>query len=104
MSVESRKMKGVVGEVGIERDEERLNSFNIALRLIVNNGKPLNFEQADRLMMEMRGELLGKEVELSTIVFPCPVCGKVFNKEKGMKQHMRMVHSKKGKGKKSKKR
>jgi uncharacterized C2H2 Zn-finger protein len=36
-------------------------------------------------------------VEISAIVVACPVCGKGFNTEQGMKQHVRMVHEKKKK-------
>ena len=48
-------------------------------------------------MKQFRTELLGKKAEITAIVVPCPICGKGFNTEQGMKQHVRMVHEKKRK-------
>jgi uncharacterized Zn finger protein (UPF0148 family) len=41
----------------------------------------------------MRKELLGKNIEFEAISIPCPVCGRTFNTEAGMKQHVRLQHS-----------
>jgi hypothetical protein len=98
-----QKIKGVVGEVGLERDGERFNAFNVTISMVVNTGKTLTFNQGEQLIKEFRKELLGKAVEITAIIVPCPVCGKGFNSEQGMKQHVRMVHKKKTKPKGPKK-
>jgi hypothetical protein len=95
----NERIKGVVGEVGLVRDIEKFNSFNLTINMVVDSGKAMTYEKGERLMNEFRKELLGKKVEIAAIVVPCPICGKGFNTEQGMKQHMRMVHDKKKKGK-----
>jgi len=95
--LDCQKVKGVVGEVGLERDGERFNTFNVTISMVVNSGKTLTFNQGEQLIKQFRKELLGKAVEISAIVVACPVCGKGFNTEQGMKQHVRMVHEKKKK-------
>ena len=97
MESDYQKVKGVVGEVGLERDGERFNAFNVKISMIVDSGKAMTFDQGEQLIKQFRKELLGKKVEIATIVVPCPVCGKCFNTEQGMKQHVRMVHEKKKK-------
>ena len=92
-----QKVKGVVGEVGLERDGERFNAFNVTVSVVVDSGKALTFDQGEQLIKQFRKELLGKKVEVAAIVVLCPVCGKGFNTEQGMKQHVRMVHDKKKK-------
>jgi hypothetical protein len=101
-----QKVKGVVGEVGLERDGERFNAFNVTVSVVVDSGKALTFDQGEQLIKQYRKELLGKKVEVAAIVVLCPVCGKGFNTEQGMRQHARMVHEKKKKKaeKKTKKR
>lgn len=99
MDSDLQKIKGVVGEVGLERDGERFNAFNVTISMVVDTGKTLTFNQGEQLIKEFRRELLGKAVEITAIVVPCPICGKGFNSEQGMKQHMRMVHEKKTKPK-----
>ena len=100
MSEEDQKLKGVIGEVSLERDEDKFNTFNVTIKMIVDNGKPLNYDRGETLVQQFRKGLLGKKVELSAVVVACPVCGKGFNTEGGMKQHMRMIHGdKKGSGK-----
>ena len=84
------KIKGVVGEIGLERKEGK---FNLTVGLVLKTGG-LTYAQGERLMAEMRKELLGKVVEIAEIIHPCPVCGKGFNTSQGMKQHVRMVHEK----------
>ncbi|UCH56903.1 MAG: C2H2-type zinc finger protein [Candidatus Bathyarchaeota archaeon] len=92
---EEEKIKGMVGEVGLIRDEERFNAFNLTISMVLKSGKPLTLDQAESMIKQYRKELLGKEVEISAITVPCPICGKGFNTEQGMKQHVRMVHKKK---------
>ena len=92
MSEENQKLKGVIGEVSLERDEDKFNTFNVAIKMIVDNGRPLSYDRGETLVQQFRKGLLGKKVELSAVVVACPVCGKGFNSEVGMKQHMRMIH------------
>ena len=87
------KIKGIVGEIGLERNEGKFNSFNLTVGLVLKTGG-LSYAQGERLIAEMRKELLGKVVEIAEIIHPCPVCGKGFNTAQGMKQHVRMVHEK----------
>ena len=92
------KIKGIVGEVGLERNEGKFNSFSLTVGLTLKTGG-LSYAQGERLVAEMRKELLGKAVEIAEIIHLCPVCEKGFNTMQGMKQHVRMVHEK---GKKKK--
>ncbi len=90
------KIKGIGGEIGLERKEGK---FNLTVGLVLKTGG-LTYAQGERLMAEMRKELLGKMVEIAEIIHLCPVCEKGFNTAQGMKQHIRMVHEK-GKKKKT---
>jgi hypothetical protein len=87
------KIKGVVGEIGLERNGGKFNSFNLTVGLVLKTGG-LTYAQGERLIVEMRKELLGKMVEIAEIIHLCPVCEKGFNTMQGMKQHVRMVHEK----------
>ncbi len=87
------KIKGIVGEVGLERNEGKFNSFSVTVGLTLKTGA-LTYAQGERLIAEMRKELLGKAVEIAEIIHLCPVCEKGFNTMQGMKQHVRMVHEK----------
>jgi len=98
LDAESQSIKGKIAEVGLTRDEEQYNTFNITLSMVLKS-KSLTYDEGESLMRQFRKELLGKDVEIAAIVFPCPVCGKGFNTEQGMKQHVRMVHEKKRKAK-----
>ncbi len=102
MDAESRSLEGVVSEVGLRRDDERFNSFNLTISMVLKSDGALSFDQGERLMREYRKELLGKRVEINAVVFTCPVCGRGFNTEQGMKQHARMVHEGKGRASKPK--
>jgi len=93
------KIKGVVGEVGLARDEDKFNAYNITIGLIVKSERSLTYAQGERLIKQYQRDLLGKEIEIASIIHPCPVCGKGFNTAQGMKQHVRMVHEKKKKAK-----
>lgn len=94
------KIKGVVGEVGLERNEGAFNSFSVNLSLTLKGS--LTYTQAEKRITEMRKELLGKAVEIAEIIHLCPVCEKGFNTMQGMRQHMRMVHGVKKKEEKPK--
>ncbi len=96
LDAENQSIKGRVAEVGLTRHEGQYNTFNITLSMVLES-KSLTYDEGEQLMKQFRKELLGKDVEIAAIVFPCPVCGKGFNTEQGMKQHVRMVHEKKRK-------
>ncbi|MBC8225318.1 C2H2-type zinc finger protein [Candidatus Bathyarchaeota archaeon] len=87
------KIKGIVGEVGLERNEDKFNSFSLTVGLTLKTGG-LSYAQGERLVAEMRKALLGKEVEIAEIFHLCPVCEKGFSTMQGMKQHVRIVHEK----------
>lgn len=87
------KIKGIVGEVGLERNEGKFNSFSLTVGLTLKTGG-LTYAQGERLVAEMRKELLGKEVEIAEIFHLCPVCEKGFSTMQGMRQHVRIVHEK----------
>jgi hypothetical protein len=86
------KFKGVVSQVGLERDEAEFRSFNLTLGIKVKTGKKLNLKEGERLIKQMRKDFLGKNIQFEATAIPCPVCGKTFNTEAGMKQHHRMMH------------
>lgn len=94
-SSENQRVKGVVGEVGLYRDGNQFNSFKLTIEMVLDSGKGLTYDQGEALMKQFRKELLGKNVELAAVVVPCPVCGKGFNSENGMKQHLRRIHGEK---------
>jgi len=94
------KIKGIVGEIGLERNEGAFNSFSVNLSLTLKGS--LNYNQAEKRITEMRNELLGKEVEIAEIIHLCPICEKGFNTMQGMRQHMRMAHGVKKKKEKPK--
>jgi len=100
---EEPKIKGIVSEVGLERDEDHFHSFNLKIGVVVKAGKSLDYERGERMMRQFRKELLGKEVEITPIMVLCPICGRGFNTEQGMRQHMRMTHEKKKATKKRRK-
>jgi hypothetical protein len=88
-------VEGIINQVGLERDDERFGAFNLRISLIMDTENSLTYEKGEEMMNELRKRLLGKRVEIAAIIVPCPVCGKGFNTEVGMKQHMRIVHGKK---------
>ena len=96
------KVKGVVSEIGLERDENQFLSFNLKIGVLLKSEKNMNYEEGERVMKRFRKDLLGREVEVVSIVFSCPTCGKNFNSEQGMKQHIGKTHSKKPKKRRSK--
>lgn len=100
---EEPKLRGVVSEVGIERDEEHFRSFNIKIGVLVKSEKRIDYDEGERMMRSLRKEILGKDVEVTTIIIRCPICDKGFKSEQGMNQHKRMMHADKIKKKKAKK-
>jgi uncharacterized C2H2 Zn-finger protein len=91
MSIED-KFQGVVNHVGLERDEAEFLNFNLTLGILVKTEKKLTFSEGERLIKLLQKELLGKNIELEAVAVPCPVCGKTFNTEIGMRQHLRKQH------------
>ena len=91
MDAEDEKFQGVVSHVGLERDEAEFLNFNLTLGILVKTEK-LTYTEGERIVKRLQKELLGKNVELGTVAVPCPVCGKTFNTETGMRQHLRKQH------------
>jgi hypothetical protein len=103
MSLEDVKYLGIVNEIGLERDQDEFSNFNLTVGIMVKTDNKLDLSKGQELVKQLQKELLGKNIELGAIAVPCPVCGKTFNSEFGMKQHMRIVHKKKTRKKRSKK-
>ena len=93
MAQEDAKFHGVVNQVGLERDEAEFRSFNLTLGIKVKTGKKLSLKEGESLIKQMRKDFLGKNIEFEAISIPCPVCGRTFNTEAGMKQHLRRQHN-----------
>ncbi len=89
------KLKGPVREIGIERDHDRHDSFNITIGITIKTEGKVTYEEAERLSAKFRREYLGKEVEFKAIHIPCPHCDKILNSETGLKQHIIKVHPEK---------
>lgn len=86
------KIKGPVREIGIIRDSERHESFNITIGIAIKTEGKVTYEEAERLSAKYRREYLGKDVEFLAVSIPCPVCGKVMNSDSGLKKHVAMNH------------
>jgi hypothetical protein len=93
MAQEDTKFHGIVNQVGLERDEEEFRSFSLTLGIKVKTGKKLSLKEGERLIKQMRKDFLGKNIEFEAISIPCQVCGRTFNTEAGMKQHLRRQHN-----------
>jgi len=65
LSSRKPKFKGVVKEVGLERDEDHFRSFNLKMGVIVNAGKKLSYEEGEKMMSGFRDDFLGKTVEIT---------------------------------------
>ena len=89
------KLKGPVREIGIVRDNDRHDSFNITIGITVKTEGKVTYEEAERLSTKFRREYLGKDVEFLAVSLPCPVCGKVMNSESGLRKHVAMNHPEK---------
>jgi len=59
------KIRGVVREVGLERDENQFHSFNLKMGVVVNAGKKLSYEEGEKVMKGFRQDFLGKTVEIT---------------------------------------
>ncbi len=89
------KLKGPVREIGIIRDSDRHDSFNITIGITIKTEGKVSYEEAERLSTKFRREYLGKDVEFRAIHIPCPHCDKILNSETGLKQHILKVHPEK---------
>lgn len=92
MEADKSKVRGVVSEIGLERDDEHFRSFNLKINIIIKPLKSVNYEEGEKLMKQFRRSLLGKEVEITSIIFRCPECGREFNNEQGLNKHVKMAH------------
>jgi hypothetical protein len=93
MAQEDLKKLGIVSEVGLERDATEFTVYNLKVGIKLKAEKKLSYTEGEKLIKQLRKELLGKNIELEAVAVPCPMCGKVFNSEAGMKQHVRRQHN-----------
>ena len=70
---ENSKIRDVVREVGLERDEDQFRLFNLKIGVVVKTGKKLNYDEGERMMRQFRKDLLGRAVEINTIISIYPV-------------------------------
>ena len=92
MAQEDPKLLGTVNEVGLERDEQEFRNYNLTVGVRLKTSKKLSYAEGEKLIKKLKKDLLGKNIELEAIAVPCPHCGKTFNSETGMKQHVRRQH------------
>ncbi|MGQ9679777.1 MAG: C2H2-type zinc finger protein [Candidatus Bathyarchaeia archaeon] len=92
MNASRSKVKGMVSEIGLERDDEHFRSFNLKISVVIKPLKILDYDEAERLMKQFRKDLLGREVELTSTIFRCPTCGREFKNERGLNKHLKTVH------------
>jgi uncharacterized C2H2 Zn-finger protein len=92
LEADKSKVRGVVSEIGLERDDEHFRSFNLKINIIIKPLKSVNYEEGEKLMKQFRKSLLGKEVEITSIIFRCPDCGREFNNDQGLNKHVKMAH------------
>jgi hypothetical protein len=86
------KILGVVNAVGLERDDQEFRNFNLTVGIKIKTDKKISYTEGERLIKQLQKELMGKNIELEPVAVPCPICGKTFNSENGMKQHQRLQH------------
>ena len=65
MSSRKPKIRGVVREVGLERDENQFHSFNLKMGVVINAGKKLSYEEGEKVMKGFKQDFLGKAVEIT---------------------------------------
>lgn len=92
MTLEETKLLGIVDEIGLERDDAQFKNFNLVVGVRLKTEKKLSYNEGERLIKQLRKELLGKNIELGAIALPCPICGKSYNTEQGLKTHIRRIH------------
>ncbi|MFC1803966.1 C2H2-type zinc finger protein [Thermoproteota archaeon] len=89
---QEEKILGVVNAVGIERDDQEFRNFTLILGIKIKTDKKITYTEGEKIIKQLQKNLLGKNIELETIAVPCPICGKTYNSEQGMKQHQRLQH------------
>ena len=89
---QDEKLLGVVNAVGLERDNQEFRNFNLTVGIKIKTEKKISYSEGEKLMKQLQKDLMGKNIELEAISIPCPICGKTFNSEQGMKQHQRLQH------------
>jgi hypothetical protein len=92
MDLEESKLLGVVDEIGLERDDAQFTNFNLMVGIRLKTEKKLSYNEGERLIKQLRKDLLGKNIEFEAISLPCPICGKSYNTEQGLKTHIRRTH------------
>jgi len=86
------KLHGVVNAVGLERDEQEYQNFTIIVGIKIKMDKKMSYTEGEKLMKQFQKDFLGKNIEMGAVAIECPICGKVYNSEQGMKQHQRLQH------------
>jgi hypothetical protein len=86
------KLLGVVNAVGLERDTQEFRNFTLTMGIKIKTEKKISYTEGEKLMKQLQKELMGKNIELGAVAVACPICGKVYNSEQGMKQHQRLQH------------
>jgi len=94
------KILGVVNAVGLERDDQEFRNFNLTVGIKIKTDKKISYTEGEKLIKQLQKDLMGKNIELEPVAVPCPICGKTFNSEQGMKQHQRLQHKEDEKPKK----
>ena len=94
------KILGVVNAVGLERDDQEFRNFNLTVGIKIKTDKKISYTEGEKLIKQLQKDLMGKNIELEAVAIPCPICGKTFNSEQGMKQHQRLQHKEDEKPKK----
>ena len=89
---EENRLLGVVNAVGLERDKQEFRNFTVTVGIKIKINKKISYIEGEKLMRQLQKELMGKNIELGAVAIPCPICGKVYNSEQGMKQHQRLTH------------
>ena len=92
MMAQDDKLLGVVNAVGLERDDQEFRNFTLTMGIKIKTEKKISYTEGERLMKQLQKELMGKNIELGAVAVACPICGKVYNSEQGMKQHQRLQH------------
>ena len=88
------KLHGIVNAVGLERDEQEYQNFTITVGIKIKMDKKVSYTEGEKLMKQFQKDFLGKNIEMGAVAIECPICGKTFNSEQGMKQHQRLQHAK----------
>lgn len=97
---EDDKLLGVVNAVGLERDDQEFSNFTVTVGIKIKTDKKISYSEGEKLMKQLQKDLMGKNIKLGAVAVPCPICGKVYNSEQGMKQHQRLQHKEDEKPKK----